>query len=343
MTRRLMTSMRKGVRLGLLSVPALAIALVLLFRPASAPQLSFPDGKRFAFSIIDDTDMATLERLRPVYAVLERYGLRTTKTVWVMESNETSHSPNLGDSLRDPAYRRFIQDLQSKGFEIALHGVRGGSSRRQEMIAGLEEFRQILGAYPRMQINHSLNRENLYWGSHLYTLAPLRWAAALIVRHEFSGHDPASEYFWGDIAKQRVEYVRRFTYSETNLYRVAPSMPYRLDEMPYVNYWFPTANGDRVVDFEALLSDANLDLLEREGGVCLVYAHLGAGSFNRNGGADPRFESRIRAVASRNGWFVPASQILDFLRRQPGWTGTMTIKERARLDLKFVAQHFGVN
>lgn len=310
--------------------------------PPVAPPLTFPDGKKFAFTIIDDTDMATLGRLRPVYAVLEKYGLRTTKTVWVYESNQTSHPPNQGDTLQNPEYRQFIGGLQNRGFEIALHGVRGGNSRREDTVAGLDDYRRILGAYPRIQINHSLNRDNLYWGRHLYALPPLRWAAGLVIRSEFSGDDPASDYFWGDIAQQRIQYVRRFTYSEINLWRVAPQMPYHLPDMPFVNYWFPTANGDRVIEFEALLSDENIDRLERESGVCLVFAHLGSGSFGSAEKVDRRFEDRIRAIAARNGWFVPASQILDFLKRQPGWTGKMSYSERIRLDLKFLAQRIGL-
>lgn len=311
--------------------------------PLAAPPLVFPDGKRFAFTVVDDTDMATLERLKPVYEVFERYGMRTTKTVWVLESSDLSNTTNSGDTLSDPEYRAFILDLQRKGFEIALHGVRGGSSPRADIERGLEEFREILGAYPRMQVNHSLNEDNLYWGPHLYSFAPLRWAAPLAIRHRFSGHDPQSPYFWGDIARERIKYVRRFTYSNINLRSVAPSMPYRLEDKPYVNYWFPTANGDRVVEFSELLKPENLDRLEREGGVCLVYAHLGSGSFTRAGAADPRFEARIRELTRRNGWFVPASQILDFLASQPSWTGRMNFWDTVRLDVRSVFAQLGLN
>jgi len=90
--------------------------------------LTFPDGKSFAFTIVDDTDMATLESSKPVYDLLHRYGLRTTKTVWVLAGTEMHHSPNSGASLSDPDYRAFILDLQQRGFEIALHGVRAGAA-----------------------------------------------------------------------------------------------------------------------------------------------------------------------------------------------------------------------
>ena len=313
--------------------------------PTTVPPLVFPDGKKFAFTIVDDTDMATLERVRPLYEILERYGLRTTKTVWVRESNNEAHPANRGDSLGDAAYREFIVGLQQRGFEIALHGVRGGDSVRADTLDGLEQFRSILGHYPVMQVNHSINRDNLYWGPALYSNAIFRTAAGFRSRYPFEGDQPASPYFWGDVAKQHVKFVRRFTFSDINVYAVNPAMPYHLDDKPFVNYWFPTANGDRILEFDQLLKRENIERLEREGGVCIVYAHLGSGSFNRNGGPvpDPRFEARIKEIASRPGWFVPASAILEHLMQQPSWTGRMGWRDKAKLDAKFIFAQLGAS
>jgi hypothetical protein len=312
--------------------------------PAVPAPLSFPSGKKFAFTIVDDTDMSTLERLQPLYEILERYGLRTTKTVWVKASNNENHPANRGVSLSDPAYRQFIVGLQQRGFEIALHGVRGGDSMRQDTIDGIEEFKTILGAYPAMQVNHSINRENLYWGAQLYSTPISRMAARFAIRHPFDGHEPSSPYFWGDYAKQHIKFVRRFTLSDINLYSAVPSMPYHLDDKPFVNYWFPTANGNRILEFDELLKTENLDRLESEGGICIVYAHLGSGSFNRDGGAtpDPRFEQRIKAVAARNGWFVPASTILEFLMTQQTWTGRIGWRDQLKLEAKSVIAQMGI-
>src|SRR5262245_33155636 len=302
--------LKKTARLLLVLLVAGVTTLAVILYPSRPAPITFPDGKRFAFSIVDDTDLATLERLQPIYATLEKYGFRTTKTVWVYDSNEPSHATNRGDSLHNPAYREFIRGLKAKGFEIALHGVRGGSSKRDETLAGLAEFKDILGDYPQMHVNHSQNKENLYWGRHLYEVLPLQWAARMAISTEFSGDDRESPYFWGDFAKEHIQYVRRFTYPDINLLAAAPAMPYQLSDMPYVNYWFPTSNGANRDAFDELLSPENLDRLEREGGVCLVYSHLGAGSFNKDGAVHPRFEARLKELSARNGWFVPASQIL---------------------------------
>ena len=72
----------------------------------------FPDGKKFAFTVCDDTDESTLEEIAPVYEFLDSLGLRTTKTVWVLPTNEPDSGANLGQTLRDSAYLKFIVDLK---------------------------------------------------------------------------------------------------------------------------------------------------------------------------------------------------------------------------------------
>ena len=42
----------------------------------------WPDGKAFAFSVFDDTDLSTLENAPAVYRLLRDLGFRTTKSVW---------------------------------------------------------------------------------------------------------------------------------------------------------------------------------------------------------------------------------------------------------------------
>jgi hypothetical protein len=327
--------MKSFTRVLTLTAGCILALAAYIFYPPEPRVVQFPEGKRFAFSIVDDTDMATYERVKPLYDLLDRYGIHTTKTVWVWKTNEPSHEPNHGDSLQDPAYRAYMQEIQARGFEIALHGVRGGSSTREDIVAGLELFKEVLGQYPAIHVNHSLNQDNVYWGEHRWTSTPFRWLYAAIAKHHFFGEDSGSAYFWGDLVQRHIRYVNQFTYGEINLLAVNPAMPYRLEDKPYVTYWFPTADGDNLDRFEDLLRKDNLDRLEREGGVCLVYTHMGAGSFNVGDKANPRFESRLKDLASRNGWFAPASEILDYLRAQPGWTGRLSVRETVRLEVLF--------
>lgn len=328
--------MRRCWRIAVIGIAGLLLLVGYFLYPPAPRSIHFPEGTKFAFSIVDDSDFATLEHVRPVYEVLDRHGIRTTKTVWVFPTNKPSHDTNHGDSLSDPDYRDYMLELQSRGFEIALHGIRGGSSTRAETIAGLDEFRRVLGHDPALHVNHSMNRENVYWGSKRWSLPPLRWLYSLISENEFDGEDPESPYYWADELKARVKYVNQFTFGDINLLNITPTIPYRLADRPGVNFWFPTADGDKIKDFVGLLSAENLDRLEREGGVCLVYSHLGAGSFNRGSGVDPRFEARIKDLASRNGWFVPASELLDYLRQQPGFDAELSFREAARLDALFL-------
>ena len=130
----------------------------------SPQKFEFPDGKRFAFTIVDDTDVATVANVKPMYDLLHDLGLRATKTVWPVACPEGSRDFSSSQTLEDPDYRAFAVDLQRRGFEVTWHGATMETSPRARTIAGLQRFNEIFGAYPRIHLNHAYNRENVYWG-----------------------------------------------------------------------------------------------------------------------------------------------------------------------------------
>jgi len=322
---------------GLLAVVAVIIIVVGYFTlPPDYESLAFPGGKSFAFTICDDTDLSTVDNVKPMYDLLHQLGLRTTKTVWVLPTNDTTNWANRGETLSDSAYAAFVLELKAKGFEIGYHGSRGGNSRRDETIQALSQFRDLLGEYPRVYVNHSMNAENLYWGADKLSIWPIRTLYELYMDDEdFFGNDPESEYFWGDIAAEHLDYVVSFSFFETNMAKVNPYMPYHDPEKPYVKYWFHTAEGRDMEAFNELLSPTNLDRLEQEGGVCIVYTHLAYG-FVKDGMVDSVTQVRLRDLASRNGWFVPTSEILDYLRSQPPDGEKLPYRQRLYLELRWM-------
>ena len=90
----------------------------MIWEPLQQMNISWPNGKRFAFSIVDDTDDATVENVRPIYDLLAECGLRTTKTVWPLRPIRSS---SLAETLEDSTYRNWIEKLQDDGFEIGFH------------------------------------------------------------------------------------------------------------------------------------------------------------------------------------------------------------------------------
>jgi hypothetical protein len=89
-------------------------------------------------------------------------------------------------------------------------------------------------------------------------------------------------------------------------------MPYHDPRRPFVNLWYSACDGEDVARFTELISEEAQERLERDGGCCIVYTHLGKrfGDDVRAAGEWPR---RMRLLARRSGWFAPASEILDFL------------------------------
>jgi len=276
----------------------------------------FPGGREFAFTIIDDTDVATEANVRPIYRLLADLGMRTTKTVWPVGCPEGSRDFSESETLEDPAYRDFTVELQKWGFEIAFHGATMESSRRERTVAALERFRELFGQYPRVHANHSFNRENLYWGVDRLDDPVLRFVYGRLLgrpRDYYQGHWSGSEFWWGDLAHQHIEYVRNLTFHQVNLLRVNPTMPYRDPRRSLVKWWFSATDVESVAEFRQLLTPERQDQLEREGGVCIVATHLGKG-YVEGGRVDQQVRSHLEALAARNGWFVPVGELLDWMR-----------------------------
>jgi hypothetical protein len=280
------------------------------------PPLAFPGEARFAFTIMDDTDDATLENVRPIYRLLESLGMRTTKTVWPVRCEEGSANFAAAETLDVPSYRDFVVDLQRRGFEIAFHCATMESSKRERTERALSRFAETFGAPPRVHANHSFNRENLYWGVHRidHPLLRLVYRAALNQPNDFyQGHVPGSPYWWGDLSTAQIEYVRNLSFEEVNLLRVNPSMPYTDKRRPYGRWWFSASDAENADAFVALMSVENQERLEAEGGVCIVATHLGKG-FCPGGEVREDVQRTLVRLASRPGWFVPVGPMLDLLR-----------------------------
>lgn len=301
--------------------------------------MKFPDERRFAFSILDDTDDSTLENVEPMYRLLANCGMRTTKTVWPVDCPEGSRLFFAADTLQRKPYLNFVKGLVAQGFELAFHGATMESSRRERTLEALEIVHAQFGAYPRLFCNHGQNRENLYWGHKRLQTLVLRWLLTFCQKESrdyFCGEREDSEYFWGDICQKHIAYVRNFTFDRVNLAQVGDALLYSLPDTPYVNYWFSTADAPDVDAFVNLMSVDAVDKLEQQGGICIISTHLGKG-FVQNGQVEPSVQSIIEYLGKKMGWFVPVSAILDHLRSQLGVGRKLSWCRRISLEFKFLA------
>jgi hypothetical protein len=274
----------------------------------------WPGDKKFALTIMDDTDRAYLEAVKPFYDALVRFGLRTTKTVWALES--PPDDPFRGDSLENPAYRAWVLALAAGGFEIAWHGARSGGTERAAHGHALERFREVLGSYPRTYANRAVNPECLYWGEERFD-APLvrEMFRRFSGRRRFLGSTPGTPYNWEDLCAKTLRYVRGFNFDDTVTSRQDPWMPYHDPRRPAVSRWFSASDGSDVERFVRLLAPARLDALESSGGCCIVYAHVADG-FVRDGKVDDRVVRILEDLAGRSGWYAPVDAVLDHIEKQ---------------------------
>jgi hypothetical protein len=145
---------------------------------------------------------------------------------------------------------------------------------------------------------------------------------------------PKSQFFWGDICKERIAYVRNFVFRDINTLKKCPFMPYHDKKKPYVRFWFSSSDGGNVSRFNDCIHERNQDRLEEEGGACIMYAHLGL-DFRSGGFIDERFRRLMKRLSQKNGWFVSVRTILDYLAKiNSGYI--ISNAQRARLEMKWL-------
>ena len=298
-------------------------------------KILWPNNKRFAFTIFDDTDRANLNDNQLVYQFLDELNFKTTKSVWIKEGSK----PNKGYGITcdDEKYLKWLLELKNKGFEIGYHNTTYNSSLREEIDESLKKFSKVFNQKPKVMANHSVNKENIYWGAH--RLSGLRKTLYNILtrfkKNKFyEGHDELSPYFWGDLCKTHITYVRNFVFSDINTLKNCPYMPYQDQAKPYVNYWFASSEGNNVKRFNKCISYENQDRLENEGGACIMYTHFADG-FCQDGKLSEKFKSQMHRLSKKNGWFVTASTLLDFLKAK-NRTHILNARQKAALEWKWL-------
>jgi hypothetical protein len=234
--------------------------------------------------------------------------------------------------------------LQDAGFEIAIHGAADEPRRREDVRCALDLFREVIGRDPRMHVNHVGQEELIYWyEDRLHGLARQLYRLANTVKHREQqssnlGHVDGSEYFWGDLCRDRIEYVRNLTFLDIDTLNQDPLMPYHDPKRPYVNYWYSATEGTNLKRFCDQISIPNQDRLMTQGGACILYTHFAFGFVDRGGKLDARFQELVARLASLPGWFVPVSDLLDFLRQRPGWRDTIKPSMLQLTELKWLIE-----
>jgi hypothetical protein len=273
------------------------------------PRVHWPDGRRFAFSIFDDTDNATVDNVLPVYDLLADLGVLITKSVWPLPSDR--NDPSWGQCLEDSDYLEMIRSLASRGFEIAFHGARSGVNPRSVTLEALDAFRAQLGHDPRSFAHHARNIENLYWGAKRCNISAFKpLVRSVSQRPEFFGDVEGSEFYWADLCRERIEYVRNFGFRQFDIFENSPHDPYHDPRRPMVNSWFSTSYGLTPSNADEILSDRRIREWGETGALVILSTHFAHG-FVKNGHVSRSFGVGFERLAASGGWFAPVSSVLD--------------------------------
>ena len=76
------------------------------------PKIAWPNNKKFAFTIFDDTDRANLRDNQLVYQYLDGLNYKITKSVWIIEGAKPHK--DRGVTCDDKVYLKWLIDLKIK-------------------------------------------------------------------------------------------------------------------------------------------------------------------------------------------------------------------------------------
>jgi hypothetical protein len=285
----------------------------------------YPSGHTFAFTIVHDADSAYSQRLAPLFEEFDALNMKITATVFVFWADWANQgkiwsswnriqdpgrkflAPK-GVPLVDDAERAFYLNVATRGHEIGMHTPSDTSDTTEQLQRAFEYFARVFGHPPTIYVEHSqrsnketLENEGANPRSDYYSLAILK------LYHPWVWVDgplglPASDaprYY--DLVASKVA-----PFSDESAKR------YGFDKIFTRTGKWHLADGD---GFLQEYSVANIDDLERNRGIALVYTHLDSKWLD----PDTRkmrtsLSQRLRYLASKNGWFAPAGTILDRVR-----------------------------
>ena len=93
--------------------------------------------------------------------------------------------------------------------------------------------------------------------------------------------------------------MRNHCFYGINTLKYDKYMPYKVKNKPYVNYFFSASDGDTVKEFINLTSKKNIDNLEKQGGLCIVYTHFGKKFVNEKGELNEEVKSNLEYLSKK--------------------------------------------
>lgn len=274
-----------------------------------------PDFYDAGIAITDDPDNGTFEQFKTMYDVLASLHLPTTRAMWLFEPAESTGTPQLPISfyaslLTDAICLDYCKKLHASGFEICLHGASSGNNDRTHMLAAIQFIEQEIGKLS-VHICHSKNAENLYWDSKCTHSRIVSFLLRCYSKNTCFGEVEGSRYFWGDICREKINYIRFYRTRQVNTLAFNPSMPYHESYKPYVNYWFSATKGY----LPKLYTQENLDELCKANGASIAYQYMHK-YVNRDGVIDAGVLETLERIANdKRIYFRPASVLLDRLKQ----------------------------
>ena len=293
------------------------------YDPRDAWSISpFPDGRAFGFTIVHDADQAYSRRLAPLFAVFDECGLKITVTAFVFWAawadgraawRQWRQTEAGGDSffvpecvpLEDDEERKFYLELSLRGHELGMHTPSDTSSNREDVVRAFHFFKAHFGRYPSIYVEHrawtnldAQAREGSIPGSIYYN------------RDLLNSYGP---WVWLDDPCGVPHRLHPKFYDilavNGSPFHNSAAQQYGIRKAFLRTGKWKEGDGDGFLNH---YSEQRIDALEKHRGLAIVYTHLDKKWLDANTRKmRAAITDRLKYLASKNGWFVPAGTILD--------------------------------
>jgi len=317
----------------------------------------FPDGYSFGFTIVHDADNSSSKRLEPLFSVFDEFDIKVSLTAFAFWPEETKQKKSWienKDNYLGPVPLEvedecdFYKKLSNSGHEVGLHTASDKTDTREKTIKAFEFFFEKFGHYPKIYVEHRdsdnlecLQKEGNNPDSEYYIVDVLNKYGSWnwIIGPSGLPYEGKGDYFnvlskvpkifndhliklWGTL-KQFIK-NKCWDPKAGDEYLEIMNMDSPFDTYVLKKYGIvkgfrrsgkrENSSGD---GFLVWYSKKNIDKLEKNGGLALVYTHMNTKWLNsEKSKMREDIKNRLEYIKNKNVWLAPAGVMLDRLRDQ---------------------------
>jgi hypothetical protein len=121
-----------------------------------------PNNKDWGYAPVIHTDSMTANMTQALFNVWNKYNIKGCPALWISQSTNGPLKEDTIDYSYDGfIFSEYLKEQIANGHEIGTHGLIGVSKERDYLLENFTEWKNLLGDYPRIWVDHSALEQNI--------------------------------------------------------------------------------------------------------------------------------------------------------------------------------------